>query len=111
MSSSVFFSFAESNRASGGDYDHGGTAPHWANEAGLTLEHAENLCFLARPGDRYWLWFTGFCRVFAPRLAGLGLVDGAFVSRLDEALARHARDPGAFLMTPPVLAMIARRPA
>ena len=106
----LFAAFAAANRAQGGDYDHGALAPRWASECGLAVEYLRPLVFAARPGSDEWAWFRDFCRVFAPRLPDMDLVDDDFVTRLDEALARHEADPGAFLLTPPVLAMIARRP-
>ncbi len=105
----LFSAFALANRNSGGDYDNGALLPRAAHEAGLTVEHLHPLCFAARPDSRYWRWFTGFCQVFAPKLVEHGLVEVGFLERLHDALAAHANDPAAFLLTPPVLEMIARR--
>ena len=106
----LFAAFAAANVAQGGDYENGALAPRFASECGLAIEFLQPLVFAARPGAREWAWFRDFCRVFAPRLPEMGLVDEGFLGRLDEALVRHDADPGAFLLTPPVLAMIARRP-
>lgn len=107
----LFAHFERSNRRRGGDYDRGGALPGWLERSGLRIEHLRPLVHAARPGDRYWLWFTSFCRVFLPSMVESGEVSESFAVAVVECLRERERDPAAFLFTPPVLAAIARHEA
>lgn len=103
----LFDYFERANRTSGGDFDHGVRLAQWALDAGLRVTHFEPIVHAARPGDRYWRWFTGFCRVFVPSLVASGQMPAAFAEQVVGELRQLEQTPGAFFMTPPVMAMIA----
>lgn len=105
----LFAHFEAANRRRGGDYDRGGRIPEWLGRAGLRIEALQPIVEAARPGDRYWRWFTAFCRVFLPGMVESGEVSEAFAVEVVEQLRDRERDPGAFLLTPPVLTAIGRR--
>ncbi len=106
----LFDYFGEANRLSGGSYDHGDGLAEMAIHAGLDVRYLEPVVFAARPGDRYWHWFTTFCRVFIPSMVESGQMPADFARRVVEQLRERETLPGAYFMTPPVMKMIAVKP-
>lgn len=106
----LFVEFDAANAAAGGSFDHGEGMAAWALASGLEVESLRPVVHAARPGGRYWYWFTAFCRVFVPAMVERGQIAAMFATQVVEALRDAERAPGAFLLTPPVMTLIARRP-
>lgn len=106
----LFVEFDAANAAAGGSFDHGEGMASWALAQGLEVERLVPLVHAAQPGGRYWHWFTAFCRVFVPSMVERGQISASFATQVVDALRDCERTPGAFLLTPPVMTMIARRP-
>jgi SAM-dependent methyltransferase len=107
----LFVYFGRANRDSGGDFDHGSRLAEWAEQSGLQVTHLAPIVHAARPGGRYWMWFTGFCRVFIPSLVQSGQMPADFAQRVQDELREREKTVGAFFMTPPIMTMIARKRA
>ncbi|MFK7886319.1 MAG: methyltransferase domain-containing protein [Gammaproteobacteria bacterium] len=107
----LFHYIARANEQSGGDFDHGAQLATWARREGLIVEWLDPITHAAQPGGRYWYWFTAFCRVFIPQMVNSGHMPAALAEKVVAQLRERETMPGAFFMTPPVMTMIARRPA
>lgn len=107
----LFVEFDAANAAAGGSFDHGEGMAAWALASGLEVASLQPIVHAARPGGRYWFWFTAFCRVFVPAMVERGQIAPTFATQVVEALRDTERAPGAFLLTPPVMTLIARRPS
>ncbi|MFN0152421.1 MAG: class I SAM-dependent methyltransferase [bacterium] len=98
-------------RARGGDCDIMSRIPAYCLKHGLEIEEIRTHVRVARPGTLLWKWPEVFFHGFAP-----ALVAGEFITAQDEADYRaewdaRTADPGSFFMTPPVVDLIARKPA
>ena len=100
----------ESWRESGGEPDVGLDLPRWLHELGFELAGVRAITEFARPGDAFWAWCKAFVDVGLERLVDIGKVDAAAAKEIRAAFAETEATPGAFLMTPTVLALIARKP-
>lgn len=109
----VFSKLAEAVQASwrsmGGSLDVGGSLPTWLGEAGLTIEDIRPIVHCARPGDPMWHWPTSFFATYLNVLVARGHLSADEAAAIREALDTHQSNPNAFLLTPPVLAIIARK--
>jgi SAM-dependent methyltransferase len=92
-----------------GDPDVGGTLPAVMADAGLEIRSLRPVVRSARPGDPLWRWPGTFFETFLPALvAADGLAEDDRRDFMDEWAAR-SHDPGAYLMTPPMVEIIAAR--
>jgi SAM-dependent methyltransferase len=96
-------------RDSGGEPDIALELPHWLEALGFDLSSVEPITELARPGDMLWEWPKAFVAVGLRRLVDLGRVDGARASAIQRAFDETERAPGAFLLTPTVFDIVARK--
>ena len=64
---------------------------------------------VARPGDFLWQWPAAFVATGVARLVELGRLDDARGQAIRHAFERTETTPGAFLVTPTVLEIIARK--
>ncbi len=94
-------------REHGGEPDVGLELPLWLAEAGLELREMRPLVELARPGDFFWQWPNAFVEVGLQRLVDLGRVDRARADGMRRAFQDSQRVPGAFVITPTVIEVIA----
>lgn len=98
-------------RGVGGDPRIGERLPALLDEAGLRLVHRREVRLQATPADPLWGWPTSFFPLFVPGLVEKGLLAA------DEAEAfladwRHAATlPTARFCAPPMLELVAERPA
>lgn len=96
-------------RDAGGEPDIARTLPGALVSGGFEIMRAEPIVFAMRPSEYVWQWPTRFLTSGAPRLRELGYIDEAFER---EVMAEHrelAEDPNAFMISPMVLEIIARR--
>ncbi|HEX8527377.1 methyltransferase domain-containing protein [Allosphingosinicella sp.] len=96
-------------REAGGEPDVGLTLPVWLAEAGLEIVEARPMIQIARRGDPIWEWPAAFVATNARRLRELGYVGEEEAEQLAGALDRAA--PGALMITPLVVEIVARKPS
>lgn len=96
-------------RASGGEPDIGLDLPRWLEELGFELLELKPITEIARPGDFLWEWPKIFVEVGLQRLVDLGRLDAARAQAMRQAFADTEATPGAFLATPTVIEIIARK--
>ena len=97
-------------RASGGDIDVGKRLPALAEAAGLRVESCVPVARIGRPGSLEWRWVGGFLDSWLPKLVERGLLDAAHVEAHRREWARYETLPGAALIAPTMLDLIARKP-
>lgn len=95
-------------RDAGGEPDVGLRLPAWLREEGLELVEARPLIDIFHREDFGWRWPAAFMAVNADRLATLGYIEPAEAALLGTALDRAP--PGALMVSPLVLEVIARKP-
>ncbi|MGZ8493448.1 MAG: methyltransferase domain-containing protein [Gemmatirosa sp.] len=106
----IIHAVGESFRRSGGNADVGRDVPGMMQRAGLVVETLRPLVRLARPGTALWEWPWRFFVNFLPTLVASGaLTEAEHAAFVDEWTAR-TRDPAAWLLTPPMVEVIGRKP-
>jgi ubiquinone/menaquinone biosynthesis C-methylase UbiE len=92
-----------------GDPDVGGTLPSVMAGEGLEIRSVRPVVRSARPSDPLWHWPGSFFETFLPALVAGGGLDEedrrAFMAEWNAL----AGDPGAYLLTPPIVEIIATR--
>lgn len=96
-------------RERGGEPDIGLALPRWLHELGLEVLELKALSEAARPTDPVWRWPNAFVDVGLDRLVELGRVGPARADAVRRAFRESQSTPGAFLLTPTVLEVVARR--
>ena len=101
---------SRSFRAAGGNPDVGQDVPALMRRAGLVVETIAPIVRLARPGSALWEWPWTFFQNFLPTLVQSGaLTEDERLAFVREWEARSV-DPDAFLLTPPMLEVVGRKP-
>ena len=98
-------------RANGGSLDVAGSLPTWLEEAGLRVDRIEPIVHAARPGDPMWHWPMTFFATYLDVLVQLGHLEPDDADAVRRAFDERAANPQSFILTPPVLSIVARRPA
>ncbi len=96
-------------RASGGEPDVGLDLPRWLGELGCEVLEQRAIAEIAVAGDHVWQWPREFVRVGIQRLVDLGRMERAQADAVLAAFERAESTPGAFLVTPMVMEIVARR--
>lgn len=96
-------------RASGGEPDIGLALPRLLPKNGFSLEHVEAIQFAIRPRDFMWQWPARFVAVNASRQVELGSMTRSEAEAVVRVMEERSRDPGAVMLTPTVLQIIARK--
>lgn len=96
-------------RASGGEPDVALDLPRWLEAAGCEVVETRVITELARPGDFLWEWPKAFVATGIDRLVDLGRVAPERARAMREAFDTVERTPGAFMLTPTVLEIVARK--
>lgn len=96
-------------RANGGEPDIGNDLARWLPELGFDVIEANPIVEMARPGDFLWQWPRAFVNIGLDRLVELGRVSEARAAQMRGAFDRTERTPNAFLFTPGVLELVARK--
>ena len=107
----VVLATAESVRRRGGDLDVGRRLPALLRSAGLAIEHLAPLVRIARPGSALWRWPETFFFGYLPTLIEMGLLSDSDAVDFRECWEERSRDPDSFLSTPPMIEVVARKPA
>lgn len=95
----------------GGSYDIGEILPGLMMESGFGIETLSPVCRIARPGTRLWKWVELFNAVSVPVLVERGLWSAEQKENFERAWQKAAGNPAAFFYTPPMIGIIARKPA
>lgn len=98
-------------RRSGGNPDVGQDVPAMMRAAGLEVETLRPVVRLARPGTALWEWPWTFFSNFLPGLVEAGGLSAADHEAFRREWADRSRDPSAWLLTPPMVEVIGRKPA
>ncbi len=96
-------------RASGGEPDVALDLPRWLESLGFDVRAARPITELARAGDFVWQWPKAFFEIGLQRLVDLGAVDPERADAMRRAFDEAERTSGAFMLTPTVLEIVARR--
>jgi len=96
-------------RASGGEPDVGLDLPVWMEELGFEVVARRPIIEVARPADFLWHWPKTFLAVNVPHQVAHGTLSPARGAAITAAVAQIEATPGAFVVTPAVLEVIARR--
>ncbi len=102
---------AQSFALHGGDANIGWRLPALLDAAGLRVVSLRSIVRLARPGEALWEWPRSFWRSYAPKLVAMGLLDEADCQAFLDLWEERSRNPQALFMTPPMLAIVAEKPA
>lgn len=102
---------ARSVRARGGSMDIGQELPGMMVQTGFKVERVEPVVRLARPGSALWKWPESFFTTYIPSLVETGMITEEDGRAFHDAWRERAAEPGAFLLTPPMVTITAvRRP-
>lgn len=96
-------------RANGGDTTVGAVLPSMLREAGFEVVAVDCVGGMARSGTRWWTWWGRLMSDFGDKLAAGGFMSADEVRDLHEDWARAARDPLAFIHTPVLVQIVARK--
>ena len=96
-------------RASGGDSDVGLALPQLLPEAGFEIETIRPVVFVARMNDFAANWPMDFGRQYIPTMAESGDLDPTEAKALSALFDRYEADPDAFVITPGLLQIVARK--
>lgn len=105
----VFRAFYESVKPHGTNWDIGRILPTLLEEAGLKVMDISALCRVGRPGSPYWEWPRRFFKVFRPKLIEENILSEQEYDQIDREWEALALKPGAFVFTPPMLAIVAMK--
>ena len=94
----------------GGDDDIAGKLPRLMRDAGLEVTQIRSITRIARPGDSMWLWPTSYFEVFLPKIVEEGYLKESDRAAFMDEWAKRSNDPDCFFCTPPMVAIIARKP-
>ena len=97
-------------RGSGGDYEIGKRLPRLLTDAGLVVESFRPLQRIARSTEPLWHWPTSFFLNWVPLLVERGFLTDTQREAFEHDWEVRSRDPQAFLWTPPMVEIIARKP-
>ena len=96
-------------RSSGGDSDVGLALPHLLPQAGLEIESVRPVVFTVRMNDFAANWPMDFARQYIPIMVADGDISQAEGEAVTALLDGTEADPNAFVITPGVLQIIARK--
>jgi SAM-dependent methyltransferase len=96
-------------REAGGEPDIGRSLPSWLESAGFTIDELRPIIDVVGPGDFIWQWPRAFVQTGLDRLVNLGaMTREAADATWADFVAREAQ-PGARMMNPTVLEIVATR--
>ncbi|MGC9954374.1 MAG: methyltransferase domain-containing protein [Rhizomicrobium sp.] len=96
-------------RASGGEADVGLALPHLLPESGFEIETVRPVVFTARMNDFAANWPMDFARQYIAVMAKDGDISPAEGKEITALLDRTEADPNAFVITPGLLQIVARK--
>lgn len=96
-------------RRNGGDTKIGSYLPAKLVQAGFTIVSIDCVGGIARAGDRWWQWWGRLIEDFGDKLAADGLMTPAELQDLRRGWTAASRQPHAFIHTPLLLQIVARK--
>lgn len=96
-------------RAHGGDTSVGRYLPQKLVNAGFEIVHASCAGGMATPGHRWWTWWGRLMADFGDTLAAGGFLTADELRDLHHDWAEASRNEGAFIHTPLLLCIVARK--
>lgn len=99
----------ESWRASGGEPDVGLELPRWLGELGFEIRRLQPIVDVVGPSNLVWQWPKAFVETGLRRLVELGSLSGHRAAEIQRAFRTTEASPGALMITPAVLEVIAVR--
>jgi SAM-dependent methyltransferase len=94
-------------RDHGGEPDIGLELPRWLGELGFRVRELRPLVEVASPRDFVWQWPRAFVDTGVQRLVDLGRIDAGRGAAITAAFRESQGAPGAFLVTPTVIEIVA----
>lgn len=105
----VIHAVGDSFRRSGGDLDVGKRIPGLLVDHGFELVDMRPNVRIARPSDALWKWPETFFANYLDVLIGMELVDEDEAEAFRGTWRAHSADPAAFLTTPMMIDVVARK--
>jgi SAM-dependent methyltransferase len=102
--------WVEYYRSNGGDTSVGAYLPRKLREAGFELTHIDCVGGIARPGDRWWNWWGRLIEDFGAKLVAGSFMSAQALHDLEIGWSALEREAGAFIYTPVLAQIVARRP-
>jgi SAM-dependent methyltransferase len=99
----------ESWRASGGEPDVGLELPRWLGELGFEIRSLQPIVDVVGPSNFVWQWPKTFVETGLRRLVELGSLSATRAAEIESAFRANEASPGALMVTPAVLEVIAVR--
>jgi ubiquinone/menaquinone biosynthesis C-methylase UbiE len=96
---------------SGGNADVGRDLPAHMRQSGLVVRSVRPLVRVARPGSALWEWPATFFENYLPSLVAMGEITEGDRAAFTDVWAERSRSPDAFLLSPPMVEVIAEKPA
>ena len=96
-------------RVSGGDSDVGLALPHLLPAAGFEIESIRPVVFVARMNDFAANWPMDFGRQYTPTMLESGDLNAEEAKAIVAVFDRYEADPNAFVITPGLLQIVARK--
>jgi SAM-dependent methyltransferase len=106
-----FKAVAQSWRTRGGDPDIGSKLPGMLRERGLEIESIRPICRIARPDTALWSWPDSFFGNYLPTLVELKLITTGDKADFESEWQNRSQYPDALFFTPPMVEIVARKPA
>lgn len=96
-------------RATGGEPNIALQIPRWLEELGFEVRSTRPLIDVVTPDDPRWMWPASFVGVGCRRLVDLGVISAARADAILRAFEDFQSSPGARIITPAVLEIVAKR--
>lgn len=107
----LFASYYRSSINHGGTYDVAQHLPRMMQDSGLEVVHFEPINRAVRPGSLTWRWVSLFNSSYLPNLVAQGLMSQEETDQFRRDWSELESDPATLFFTPPMLGIIARKPA
>jgi hypothetical protein len=96
-------------RENGGEPDIALCLPRWLEELGFELRSARPIIDVVQPDHLSWTWLATFVEVGRRRLVDLGYLSPGRAEAIWQAFITLQATPGASMITPGVLEIVAAR--
>ena len=107
----VFKAIGEAWKVRGGDPDIAGRLPGMIAECGLQVQDIHPMIRIGRPGSLEWQWIETIVFNFLPTMIELGVLSAEDREAFEGEWAARSKDPYSFFCSPPVIDIIATKPA
>lgn len=107
----VFRAIGEAWQVRGGDPDIAGRLPRLLADCGLEVQELYPMIRIGRPGSLEWEWIETIVFNFLPTMIELGVLSAADRKAFEAQWEERREDPYSFFCSPPVIDIIATKPA